>query len=549
MKMAFHIHSLWLFIGLFALRALAQCSSFGVDYVNGGSYDIDSSSNNNFTFTTIFQGCDQETVTPLLIDPKGIQYPCSAVNTTPSGEQVTSTCGITFSAMASGLYKIIMQGENIGVQRTIALTAGTPATITFTATPTVIVGITSTPNATTVYKTIEQTQTITLKPGTVKAPCDGITQTVTITPVAPTVTTIYTITRTITDKKTTKHTTTTLTKTASCHYLPAPTWVPDPIPSICIGLACIPPILPPGLIGNPGSPIGDTALETGKPDKVAARSLAATTITVTETTVTVTSTSFTTVPASTTTEDVYQTTTATITPPPTTVCDDERPPATTTVTRPVGIVTQTDVTYDTTHIKATVWIGETKYKTSTDKDAATSCMDHGVAANKPYPQYIAKTFELAAPNLSINGMPVDAAHFLLSDGPADAVVFEPFDARKRARVEELSREEEDLLRDIAALKKSMPGAAAQAWANAACRSIADDEQALTATNKQSSSAKDLSVNSGAANARSPFVHQDEVEASYANAVAGLARLKREMPSAIAKIERAKSAGEYVITEQ
>lgn len=39
---------------------------------------------------------------------------------------------ITFSAMASGLYKIIMQGENIGVQRTIALTAGTPTTITFT---------------------------------------------------------------------------------------------------------------------------------------------------------------------------------------------------------------------------------------------------------------------------------------------------------------------------------------------------------------------------------------------------------------------------------
>ncbi|KAI1207352.1 uncharacterized protein F4807DRAFT_435485 [Annulohypoxylon truncatum] len=375
--MTFTIRSLWLVVGLFALKVLAQCSSYGVDYVNGGSYDIDSSSNKNFTFTTIFQGCDQETITPLLIDPNNAQYPCSAVNTTPAGQQVTSTCPITFSAMASGLYKIVMQGENIGVQRTIALTAGTPATITFTATPTVTVGITSTPNATTVYKTIVQTHTSTLKPGTIKAPCDGITQTVTITPVAPTVTTIYTITRTITDKKTTKQTTTTLTKTASCHYLPTPTLIPDPIPTICIGLACIPPILPPGLIGNPGSPIGDTALETGKPDKVAARSLAVTTITVTETTLTVTSTSVTTVPAKTTTEDVYRTITATITPVPTTVCDGERPPVTTTVTRPVGVVTQTDVTYDTTHIKATVWVGVTSYKTSTDKDVATSCLSHG----------------------------------------------------------------------------------------------------------------------------------------------------------------------------
>ncbi|KAI0881668.1 uncharacterized protein GGS22DRAFT_54808 [Annulohypoxylon maeteangense] len=377
MKMAFHIHTLWFMIGLFALRVLAQCSSFGVDYVNGGSYDIDSTSNSNFTFMTIFQGCDQESVTPLLIGPNGAQYPCSAVNTTPAGEQVTSTCGITFSAMASGLYKIIMQGQNIGVQRTIALTAGIPTTITFTATPTVIVGITSTPDATTVYKTISQTKTTTLKPGTIKAPCDGITQTVTITPVAPTVTTFYTITRTVTDKKTTKQTTTTLTKTASCHYLPIPTLVPDPLPTICIGLACIPPILPPGLIGNPGSPISDTVLETGKPDKIAARSLPTSTITVTETTITVTSTSITTIPASTTTEDVYQTITATITPPPTTVCDGQRPPVTATVTKPVGVVTQTDVAYDTTHIKATVWVGVTKYKTSTDADVATSCMEHG----------------------------------------------------------------------------------------------------------------------------------------------------------------------------
>lgn len=54
--MSLNVWSLWLVIGLFTLRALAACSSYGVDYVNGGSYDIDASSSDNFTFTTIFQG-------------------------------------------------------------------------------------------------------------------------------------------------------------------------------------------------------------------------------------------------------------------------------------------------------------------------------------------------------------------------------------------------------------------------------------------------------------------------------------------------------------
>lgn len=43
--------------------------------------------------------------------------------------------------------------------------------------------------------------------------------------------------------------------------------------------------------------------------------------------------------------------------------------------------------------------------------------------------------------------------------------------------------------------------------------------------------------------------QDEVEGSYDDAVRVLARLKREMPSIVAKMERARNAGEYVVTER
>lgn len=166
-------------------------------------------------------------------------------------------------------------------------------------------------------------------------------------------------------------------------------------------------------------------------------------------------------------------------------------------------------------------------------------------------EYITKTFTLAAPNLSINGLPVDAAHFLSGD-PSSAPqqqeeVYEPFDARKRARVEELTREEEDLLRDIAALKKSVPQAAAAAWAEAARKSVAEDEQALAAVNERTTKSSEGVEGGLLRDVAQELERQDEVESSYGDAVRELGRLKREMPSVVARMERARSAGEYVVT--
>lgn len=42
--------------------------------------------------------------------------------------------------------------------------------------------------------------------------------------------------------------------------------------------------------------------------------------------------------------------------------------------------------------------------------------------------------------------------------------------------------------------------------------------------------------------------QDGVEDGFRRAVEGLARLKRDMPAVVAKMERARVAGEYVVTE-
>ncbi|EAQ84688.1 hypothetical protein CHGG_08702 [Chaetomium globosum CBS 148.51] len=93
-----------------------------------GSYDIDSESNEYFSFISVFQGCSQETISPVLVSPDDNVYACSDIKTQPAGTQVKSTCGIPYSAMSSGRWRIILAGDQISSQRTITLTVGVPQT-------------------------------------------------------------------------------------------------------------------------------------------------------------------------------------------------------------------------------------------------------------------------------------------------------------------------------------------------------------------------------------------------------------------------------------
>ncbi|KAK3689596.1 hypothetical protein B0T22DRAFT_514214 [Podospora appendiculata] len=170
--------------------------------------------------------------------------------------------------------------------------------------------------------------------------------------------------------------------------------------------------------------------------------------------------------------------------------------------------------------------------------------------------YILKTFTLAAPSLTINGLPVDPSHFLSPTSGADTKYtdllyipheqHEPFDARLRQRVEDLAREEEDLLRSIASLKRRVPRATASAWAAATKAGVAADEAALEA-------ARARAVGDGEAAGHraleglAPLERQADVEGGFRRAVDGLGRLKRDMPSTVAKMERARVAGGYVVT--
>ncbi|KAH6654708.1 hypothetical protein BKA67DRAFT_287723 [Truncatella angustata] len=178
-------------------------------------------------------------------------------------------------------------------------------------------------------------------------------------------------------------------------------------------------------------------------------------------------------------------------------------------------------------------------------------------------EYITKTFALSAPNLSINGLDIDDLSVLSPDSagslPRGAgepeVVYTPFDPRLRSRVEDLTREEEDLLRDIAALKKSVPSATAGAYAEAFREGLARDEEALAAEKARedgpssSSSGAGHEAAGGGGLSMDRLERQEDVEKAYARAVEGLARLKRDMPAVVARMERARGAGSYVVTER
>ncbi|KAK1829395.1 putative kinetochore protein [Podospora conica] len=167
--------------------------------------------------------------------------------------------------------------------------------------------------------------------------------------------------------------------------------------------------------------------------------------------------------------------------------------------------------------------------------------------------YITQTFTLASPNLSINGLPVDPAHFFSAssaDDDADdeeQVQYEPFDPRKRYRIEDLAREEEVLLRSIAQLKRRVPAATAGTWAAATEAGVAADEAAAAAARARVE-AEGAEAGRKALEGMGPLDRQAELEGAFRGAVEALGRLKREMPATVAKMERARVAAGYVATE-
>lgn len=143
----------------------------------------------------------------------------------------------------------------------------------------------------------------------------------------------------------------------------------------------------------------------------------------------------------------------------------------------------------------------------------------------------------------INGLRVEIEPFLRqSSNLADEeTVFEPFDTEKRRLVADLISQEESLLEEVAELKRTVPAAAAAEQTFHINAAIYRDEEML-----QQRLERDANVD---VKLHAPALERQEgVEDRFRRAVKGLDRVKREMPSVVAKMERARVAGDYVLKD-
>ncbi|RFU30855.1 hypothetical protein B7463_g5509, partial [Scytalidium lignicola] len=162
--------------------------------------------------------------------------------------------------------------------------------------------------------------------------------------------------------------------------------------------------------------------------------------------------------------------------------------------------------------------------------------------------YIRKVFETAAENITINGLPPSPGLITssLNDSNTKPVIIEehePLNSKLFERAKELARQEEDLIEEIAELRKKMPGIAVEQARNTHKIWLEADEAALKIGEdriKTSDSFRqvDLKVKE--------FERQKDLEESWAKGIKGLGKLKRTMPETVAKKEKAERAENYVL---
>lgn len=93
------------------------CYSYGVDFVDEGSYFINAESVEQFTAVSYFKGCQDDIADVLLAGPIDVserkgEYLCSKVPTVPENVNQLSTCPIQKSQMSSGHWLLLVLGNN-----------------------------------------------------------------------------------------------------------------------------------------------------------------------------------------------------------------------------------------------------------------------------------------------------------------------------------------------------------------------------------------------------------------------------------------------------
>lgn len=88
------------------------CYSYGVDFVDEGSYFINSLSIDPFTSVSTFKGCNTDMADILLVAPDNTEYICDEIPTTPGDTPQLSKCPILKNQMSSGHWLLLVLGNN-----------------------------------------------------------------------------------------------------------------------------------------------------------------------------------------------------------------------------------------------------------------------------------------------------------------------------------------------------------------------------------------------------------------------------------------------------
>ncbi|KAH8590910.1 hypothetical protein B0O99DRAFT_633759 [Bisporella sp. PMI_857] len=155
--------------------------------------------------------------------------------------------------------------------------------------------------------------------------------------------------------------------------------------------------------------------------------------------------------------------------------------------------------------------------------------------------YIRDVFLTTGENITINGMEPDKdllERMLKEDGGERSVEeFEAFDPRLWERAKEAARKEEELVEEIARLRRDVPGMVVEGVRSGA---KGDDEERLGIWVEKANGGDNGDLRVGS------LERQEVVERDWAKSVDGLSRLKRSLPEMAAKKERAEKAEAYVL---
>ena len=120
----------------------ADCQSYGIDFLSGGSYFQNSESTDPFTALQEFESCTNDTSNNIFVDPNGDQYECTMSQLQPDDTPQLVTCPLNKNELFDGEWSILVLSNNggcepIAYQREFYLSVGPQQTTTIS--PTVVI--------------------------------------------------------------------------------------------------------------------------------------------------------------------------------------------------------------------------------------------------------------------------------------------------------------------------------------------------------------------------------------------------------------------------